>query len=155
MKNIKEIPRIVRFAIASTPDKDLWTHPLEDVDNARPDDTYYIAELMVGEENGKPVKETFDTLMEEFREFSEFREDGGSWRVLCELFAALVFYAMAAHQDGDAGAYVEYLECMGEVTSALDEKFAEDKASWSRFVNYMRSVKDLHFMKNAEKAENK
>ena len=148
MKNIKDITRIVRFAIASTPDKDLWTHPLEDVDNARPDDTHYIAALMVGEEKGKLVKETFDTLME------EAVEAGGSWHVLCELFAALFLYAMAARIDGDVGACVEYLKCMGEVTSALDEKFAEDKASWSRFVNYMRSVKDLNFMKNAEKAEN-
>ena len=144
MKNIKDIARIVRFAIASSPDKELWTHSIEDVDEARPDDTYYIAELMVGEENGKPVKETFDTLMD---------EASGSWSLLCELFAALFFYAMAAHQDGDAGMYVEYLECMGEVTSVLNEKFGDDKAKWSRFVNSMGNVKDVNFMKNAEKAK--
>ena len=144
MKNIKDIARIVRFAIASPPDKELWTHSIEDVDEARPDDTYYIAELMVGEENGKPVKETFDTLMD---------EASGSWSLLCELFAALFFYAMAAHQDGDAGMYVEYLECMGEVTSVLNEKFGDDKAKWSRFVNSMGNVKDVNFMKNAEKAK--
>lgn len=147
MKNIKDITRIVRFAIISTPDKDLWTHPLEDVDKARTDDTYYIAAFMVGEEKGKPVKKTFETLID------EVREAGGSWRVLCELYAALFFYAMAAHQDGDAGMYVEYLECMGEVTSVLNERFAEDKASWIRFVNSMRGLEELNFMKNAKKAE--
>lgn len=142
MKSIKDITRIVRFAIVSTPDKDLWTHQLADVDEARTDDTYYIAALMVGEENGKSVKETFETLMD---------EAGGSWSELCELFAALFFYAMAAHQDGDACAYIEYLECMGEVTSALDEKFAEEKPSWSRFVNSLGKVNDVNFMKNAKK----
>lgn len=147
MKNIKDITRIVRFAIISTPDKDLWTHPLEDVDKARTDDTYYIAAFMVGEEKGKPVKKTFETLID------EVREAGGSWRVLCELYAALFFYAMAAHQDGDAGMYVEYLECMGEVTSVLNERFAEDKASWIRFVNSMRGLAEVNFMKNAKKAE--
>lgn len=147
MKNIKDITRIVRFAIISTPDKDLWTHPLEDVDKARTDDTYYIAAFMVGEEKGKPVKKTFETLID------EVREAGGSWRVLCELYAALFFYAMAAHQDGDAGMYVEYLECMGEVTSVLNERFAEDKASWIRFVNSMRGLAEVNFMKNAKKTE--
>lgn len=147
MKNIKDITRIVRFAIISTPDKDLWTHPLEDVDKARTDDTYYIAAFMVGEEKGKPVKKTFETLID------EVREAGGSWRVLCELYAALFFYAMAAHQDGDAGMYVEYLECMGEVTSVLNERFAEDKASWIRFVNSMRGLAEVNFMKNTKKAE--
>ena len=146
MKSIKDITRIVRFAIVSTPDKDLWTHPLEDVDEARTDDTYYIAALMVGEERGEPVKKTFETLM------AEFREAGASWRVLCELFAALFFCAMAARQDGDVGACVEYLNCMGEVTAALDEKFGDDKASWSRFVNYMRGLEEVNFMKNAKKA---
>lgn len=145
MKSLKDITRIVRFAIVSTPDKDLWTHPLEDVDKARTEDTYYMAALMVGEENGMPVKETFETLM------GEASEAGGSWRVLCELYAALSFYMDAAHQDGDAGMYVEYLECMGEVTSVLNEKFGDDKALWSRFVNYMRNVKDVNFIKSAEK----
>ena len=153
MKNIKDIARIVRFAIISTPDKDLWTHPLADVDEARTEETHYMASFLVGEERGNPVKETFNTLMAEFREFSEFREAGASWCVLCELYAALFFYAMAAHQDGDAGMYVEYLECMGEVLSALDEKFGDDKAKWSRFINYMRTVKEVNFMKNAKKAE--
>lgn len=148
MKNIKDITRIVRFAIISTPDKDLWTHPLEDVNEARTDDTYYMAAFLVGEERGQPVKETFETLM------AEFREAGGSWCVLCELYAALFFYAMAAHQDGDAGMYVEYLECLGEVTSVLNEKFGEDKAKWSRFVNSMRCLEEVNFMKNAKKAEN-
>ena len=145
MKNIKDIARIVRFAIISTPDKDLWTHPIEDVNEARTEDTYYIAALMVGEERREPVKKTFETLMD------EAREAGASWRVLCELYAALFFYAMAARQDGDAGAYVEYLECMGEVTSVLNEEFAEDKASWSRFVNSIGNVKDVNFAKNAAK----
>ena len=144
MKNIKDISRIVRFAIISTPDKDLWTHPLADVDEARTEETHYMASFLVGEERGEPVKKTFETLM------GEVREVGASWRVLCELFAALFFCAMAAHQDGDAGAYVEYLECMGEVTSALNEKFGDDKAKWSRFVNYMGNVKDVNFMKNAK-----
>ena len=148
MKSLKDITRIVRFAIISTPDKDLWTHPLEDVDKARTDDTYYMAAFLVGEEKGKPVKETFETLM------GEVREAGGSWRVYCELFAALFFCAMAAHQDGDAGMYVEYLECMGEVTSVLNEKFGDDKAKWSRFVNYMRGLEEVNFMKNAKKTEN-
>ena len=148
MKNITDITRIVRFAIISTPDKDLWTHPLEDVDKARTEETHYMAAFLVGEERGKPVKKTFETLM------AEFREAGASWRVLCELYAALFFYAMAAHQDGDAGAYVEYLECMGEVTLVLNEKFGDDKAKWSRFVNYIGNVKDVNFMKNAKKAEN-
>lgn len=146
MKNIKDITRIVRFAIASTPDKDLWTHPLEDVDNARPDDTYYIAELMVGEENGKPVKETFDTLMDEAR---------ASWSLLCELFAALFFYIDAAIMDGDESSCAEYDICVREVIFTLNEKFGEDKASWSRFVNYMGYVKEVNFMKKAEKAINK
>ena len=149
MKSLKDITRIVRFAIVSTPDKDLWTHPLEDVDKARTDDTYYIAALMVGEERGKPVKETFETLM------GEASEAGGSWRVLCELFAALFLYAMAARIDGDSSACIEYIKCMGEVTSVLNEKFAEDKASWMKFVNSMGNVKDVNFMKNAKKAKNK
>lgn len=145
MKNIKEITRIVRFAIASTPDKDLWTHPLEDVDKARPDYTHYIGELMVGEENGKPVKETFETLM---------GEAGGSWSLLCELFAALLFYIDAAIMDKDERACAEYNVCIREVISALYDRFGEDKASWSRFVNYMGKVKNVNFMKSAEK-ENK
>ena len=146
MKNIKDITRIVRFAIASTPDKDLWTHPLEDVDEARPDDTHYIAALMVGEENGKPVKETFETLM---------GEAGGSWSLLCELFAALFFYIDAAIMDGDESSCAEYDICVREVIFTLNEKFGEDKASWSRFVNYMGYVKEVNFMKSAEKAKNK
>ena len=148
MKNIKDIARIVRFAIVSTPDKDLWTHPCEDVNEARTEETYYMAAFLVGEERGEPVKKTFETLM------GEAVEAGASWRVYCELYAALFFYAMAAHQDGDAGMYVEYLECMGEVTSVLNEKFGDDKASWSRFVNSMGNVKDVNFAKNAEKAKN-
>lgn len=144
MKTIKDITRIVRFAIASTPDKDLWTHPLADVDEARPDYTHYIGELMVGEENGQPVKATFDTLMDEAR---------GSWSLLCELFAALLFYIDAAIMDGDESACAEYNLCVREVIFTLNEKFAEEKPSWSRFVNYMGKV-DLNFMKNAEK-ENK
>ena len=148
MKSLKDITRIVRFAIISTPDKDLWTHPLADVNEARTEETHYMAAFLVGEERGEPVKKTFETLM------AEFREAGASWRVLCELFAALFFYAMAAHQDGDAGAYIEYLECMGDVISALDEKFGDDKAKWSRFVNYMRGLEEVNFMKNAKKAEN-
>ena len=146
MKNIKDIARIVRFAIASTPDKELWTHSIEDVDEARPDDTYYIAELMAGEENGKPVKETFDTLMDEAR---------GSWSLLCELFAALFFYIDAAIMDGDVDACAEYNRCVREVISVLNEKFAKDKKSWSRFVNYTGKVKDVNLMKNAKKAKNK
>lgn len=144
MKNIKDIARIVRFAIISTPDKELWTHSIEDVDEARPDDTYYIADLMIGEEKGEPVKARFETLMDEAR---------GSWSLLCELYAALFFYAMAAHQEGDAGMYVEYLECIGEVTSVLNEEFGEDKAKWSRFVNFMGNIKDMNFMKSAEKTK--
>lgn len=144
MKNIKDIARIVRFAIASTPDKDLWTHLLEDVDEARPDDTYYIAELMIGEANGKPVKETFESLM---------AEAGASWSLLCELFAAVFFYFDAALLDGDVSACIEYLKCMEEVTSVLNEKFGKDKASWSRFVNSIGKVKDVNFMKSAKKAK--
>ena len=149
MKNIKDITRIVRFAIISTPDKDLWTHPLADVNEARTEETHYMAAFLVGEERREPVKKTFETLM------AEFREAGASWRVLCELYAALFFYAMAAYQDGDAGAYVEYLECMCEVTLVLNEKFGDDKAKWSRFINSMGNVEDVNFMKNAEKAKNK
>lgn len=148
MKSIKDLTRIVRFAIISTPDKDLWTHPLADVDKARTEETYYMAAFLVGEERGEPVKKTFETLM------GEVREAGGSWSELCELYAALFFYAMAAHQDGDAGAYVEYLECMDDVLSALNEEFAEDKAKWSRFINYMRTIEKVNFTKNAKK-ENK
>lgn len=146
MKRIKDIARIVRFAIASTPDKDLWTHPLEDVDEARPDYTHYIGELMIGEENGKPVKETFETLMAEAR---------GSWSLLCELFAALFFYIDAAIMDGDESSCAAYNICVREVIFTLNEKFAEDKASWSRFVNFMRNVKDVNFIKSAEKDKNK
>ena len=155
MKNIKDITRIVRFAIISTPDKDLWTHPLADVNEARTEETHYMAAFLVGEERGEPVKKTFETLMADETLMAEFREAGASWRVLCELYAALFFYAMAAHQDGDAGAYVEYLECMGEVTSVLNEKFGDDKAKWSRFINSMGNVEDVNFMKNAEKAKNR
>ena len=145
MKNIKDIARIVRFAIASTPDKELWTHSIEDVDEARPDDTYYIAELMVGEERGKPVKETFETLME---------EAGGSWKLLCELFAAMLFYADAAIMDGDESACAEYNRCVRAVISVLNEKFGEDKKSWMRFVNAIGNVKGVNLMKNAKKAKN-
>ena len=146
MKNIKDIARIVRFAIASTPDKELWTHSIEDVDEARPDDTYYIAELMIGEENGKPVKETFDTLMDEAR---------GSWSLLCELFAAVCFYIDAASMDGDVSACAEYNRCIREVISVLNDRFAKDKASWSRFVNYTGKVKGVNFIKNTKKANHK
>lgn len=144
MKNIKDIARIVRFAIASTPDKELWTHSIEDVDEARPDETYYIADLMIGEANGKPVKATFDTLMDEAR---------GSWQTLCELFAALLFYSDAALMDGDESACAAYNRCVREVISALNEKFAKDKKSWLRFVNVMGNVKEVNFMKNAKKAK--
>lgn len=146
MKNIKDIARIVRFAIASTPDKELWTHSIEDVDEARPDDTYYIAELMIGEERGKPVKETFETLMD---------EAGGSWSMLCELFAALFFYIDAAIMDGDESACAEYNRCVREVISVLNDRFAKDKKSWMRFVNFIGKVKGVNFMKNAKKAVNK
>ena len=143
MKSIKDITRIVRFAIVSTPDKDLWTHPLEDVDEARTDDTYYIAALMVGEERGEPVKETFETLM---------AEASGSWSLLCELFAALLFCIDMAIMDGDVTACAEYNICVRKVVSVLNEKFGDDKASWSRFVNYMRGLEEVNFMKNAKKA---
>ena len=143
MKSIKDITRIVRFAIVSTPDKDLWTHPLEDVDEARTDDTYYIAALMVGEERGEPVKETFETLM---------TEASGSWSLLCELFAALLFCIDMAIMDGDVTACAEYNICVRKVVSVLNEKFGDDKASWSRFVNYMRGLEEVNFMKNAKKA---
>ena len=146
MKNIKDIARIVRFAIASTPDKELWTLPQEDVDEARPDDTYYIAELMTGEERGTPVKETFETLM---------AEASGSWSLLCELFAALFFYSDAALMDGDVEACAAYNRCVREVISVLNDRFAKDKKSWMRFVNSIGNVKDVNFMKNAKKAKNK
>ena len=148
MKSIKDITRIVRFAIISTPNKDLWTHPFDDVVKARTDDTYYIAAFMVGEEKGKPVKETFETLM------GEVREAGGSWRVLCELYAALLFCVDAAIMDGDVSACAAYNRCIREVISVLNEKFGEDKAKWSRFINSMGNVKDVNFIKNAKKAEN-
>lgn len=155
MKSIKDIARIVKFSIVSTPDKglwthplldidivstpdkDIWTHPLNDINEARTDDTHYIAAFMVGEEKEKPVKETFETLI---------GEASVSWNRLCELFAALYFYFDAALLDGDVSACIEYLKCIKEVTSVLNDRFGEDKASWSRFVNYMRS---------AEKAKNK
>lgn len=145
MKNIKDITRIVRFAIASTPDKELWTHSIEDVDEARPDDTYYIADLMIGEERGTPVKETFETLME---------EAGGSWQTLCELFAALLFYFDAAIQDKDISTGFKYIKCIKEVLSVLNEKFAKDKKSWRVFISSMISgssddVKFIKFMLNA------
>ena len=73
---------------------------------------------MVGEENGKPVKETFETLMS---------EAGGSWNRLSELFAALYFYFDAALIDKDASASAEYFKCIEEVTSVLDDRFGEDK----------------------------
>lgn len=145
MKNINDIARIVRFAIISTPDKDLWTHPLEDVNEARTEETHYMAAFLVGEERGEPVKKTFETLM---------GEAGGSWSLLCELFAALLFYIDAAIQDRDESACAEYNICIREVIFKLNEKFGDDKAKWSRFVNFMRNVKDVNFMKNAEK-ENK
>ena len=151
MKNLKDITRIVRFAIASTPDKYLWTLPQEDVDEARPDNTYYIAELMVGEEKGEPVKKTFESLMD------EAREAGGSWRVYCELFAALLFYFDAAIQDKDISTGFEYIKCIKEVLSVLNEKFGADKASWRGFISSMRSGSgdDVKFIKLMLNAVNK
>ena len=131
MKDIK--------AIATTPDKDLWTHPLEDVNKARPDNTNYIAALMVGEADGKPAKETFETLMAEASE---------SWSLLCELFAALLFCIDTAIMDGDVTACAEYNICVRKVISVLNEKFGEDKDSWSRFISFVGSFKDVNFMKN-------
>lgn len=126
MKNIKAIVSTHIKAIASTPDKDLWTHPLKDIDKERPDDTHYIAALMVGEENGKTVKETFETLM---------AEASGSWSLLCELFAALLFCIDMAIMDGDIDACAEYNICIRKVISVLNEKFGEDKPSWSKFIS--------------------
>ena len=137
MKNIN--------TIASTLDKDLWTHPLEDVDKERPDDTHYFVELMTGEADGKPVKETFETLM---------AEASGSWSLLCELFAALLFCIDMAIMDGDVTACAEYNICVRKVVSVLNSKFAEDKVSWSRFVSSMRdiNIKDVNFMRKMQAA---
>ena len=117
-------------------------------DEARTEETHYMAAFLVGEERGEPVKKTFETLM------AEFREAGGSWRVLCELFAALLSCIDMAIMDGDVTACAEYNTCIRNVIAFLNEEFGEDKASWSRFINSMRNVKDVNFVKNAKKAEN-
>ena len=130
MKNIN--------TIVSTPDKDLWTHPLEDVDKARTDNTHYFVELMTVEANGKTVKETFETLM---------AEASKSWSLLCELFAALLFCIDMAIIDGDVAACAEYNICVRQVVAVLNEKFGEDKAKWSKFVSSIGNVKDVNFMK--------
>lgn len=48
----------------------------------RPDDTYFIEELVIGKKNGIPVKETFGNLM---------RIASESEKYLVELFCALWF----------------------------------------------------------------
>ena len=76
-----------KLLIYSLPDKARWTHPNPAIQNNRPDDTYYMAELFIGEENGRPVKETCENLM---------RSALTSWKNLCELFAALSLSMHAA-----------------------------------------------------------
>lgn len=110
-------------------DMDLFDeYRFNNVDEARTEETHYMAALMVGEERGEPVKETFETLMAEAR---------GSWSLLCELFAALLSCIDMAIMDGDVTACAEYNTCVRNVISVLNEEFAEDKASWSGFVNSM------------------
>ena len=127
-------------------DRDLFDkYRFNNVDEARTEETHYIAAFLVGEERGEPVKETFETLMADARV---------SWSLLCELFAALLSCIDMAIMDGDVAACAEYNRCVRNVIAVLNEDFAEDKAKWSMFINSMRNVKDANFVKNAKKTEN-
>ena len=115
-----------KLLIYSLCDKARWTHPNPDIQNNRPDDTYYMAELFIGEENGRPVKETFENLMHSALE---------SWKNLCELFAALSFYACSASDKKNESLYNEYTSCMNIVMDKLYEKYDSDWQHWHSFVD--------------------
>lgn len=115
-----------KFLAYSLPDKARWTHPDPEIQKNRPDDTHFVAELFISEENGSPVKETFGNLM---------RSASKSWKGLCELFAALSFSANGASGRGDEGQYREYAECMNSVMDELYGKFEGEWPSWHAFVD--------------------
>ena len=116
-----------KILIYSLPDKARWTHPDPDIQKNRLDDTFYMAELFIGEENGRPVKETCDNLM---------RSALKSWKNLCELFAALSFYACSASdKKKNESLYNDYAACMNIVMDKLHEKYESDWQHWHAFVD--------------------
>lgn len=115
-----------KFLAYSLPDKARWTHANPEIQKNRPEDTYFMAELFIGEENKRPVKATFGNLM---------RSASKSWKGLCELFAALSFSANGASGRGDEGQYREYAECMNSVMDELYGKFEGEWSSWHAFVD--------------------
>ena len=125
-KNRKERQKMNKFLAYSLPDKRRWSHSDPEIQNNRPEDTYFMAELFIGEENGRPVKETFGNLM---------RSASKSWKGLAELYAALTFSANDASRRGDDGMYGEYVSCMDAVMDELCGKFEDDADSWYAFID--------------------
>ena len=115
-----------KLLIYSLPDKVRWTHPDPEIQKNRPDDTFYMAELFIGEENGAPVKNTCDNLM---------RSAVESWQSLCELFAALSFHACSASAKKDESLYRDYVSCANAVIAKLNEKYEGDWKQWHAFVD--------------------
>lgn len=110
----------------SLSDKARWTHANPEIQKNRPDDTHFAAELFIGEENKRPVMETFGKLM---------RSASKSWQGLCELFAALSFSANSASRRGNEDLYREYVSCMNAVMDELCGKFKADSDSWYAFID--------------------
>ena len=115
-----------KLLIYSLPDKARWTHPDPEIQKNRLDDTYYMAELFIGEENGRPVKETFENLM---------RSALTSWKNLCELFAALSLYACSASDKKNESLYNDYASCINAVMDKLNENYDSDWQHWHAFVD--------------------
>lgn len=115
-----------KFLKYSLPDKARWSHSDPQIQKNRPGDTYFMAELFIGEENRRPVKETFDNLM---------RSASKSWQNLVEFYAALSFSANDASGRGDEKTYGEYVSCMNEVMDELCGKFEADSDSWYAFID--------------------
>lgn len=115
-----------KFLAYSLPDKARWTHANPEIQNNRPEDTYFMAELFIGEENKRPVKATFGNLM---------RSASKSWQNLVEFYAALSFSANDASGRGDDGMYGEYVSCMNAVMDELCGKFEADSDSWYAFID--------------------
>ena len=115
-----------KLIIYSLPDKARWTHPDAEIQKSRPNDTFYMAELFIGEENGCPVKKTCDNLM---------RSALKSWKNLCELCAALYFYACSANEKKNESLYRDYVSCANTVIDKLHEKYASDWKNWHAFVD--------------------
>ena len=115
-----------KLLIYSLCGKARWTHPGPEIQKNRLDGTCCMAELFIGEENGRPAKEACENLM---------RSALTSWKNLCELFAALSFYACSASGKKNESLCNGYVSCMNIAMDKLYENYESDWQHWHAFAD--------------------